>query len=748
MRIQRTTVAALLALGPVAAAAQPAQPAGSPAASAVQPPAQPAVTAQPAGPEGGGAGWAGLIDLGVRATDVDGDAARFERYRDMGDGLALERVRLDRATNNGWLLDFSGDHVGRRDQRFRAAAADPGRFRATFVWDQIPMLLSRSTRTLFADIGSGTLSIDDALQAQVQAAPSAIASVFAQSALPFETRTRRYVGEGIVQYFPSEAVTLHTRVRRIDRQGTIPFGGSFGHSSLVELPAPTEHTISDLDAGAEYARDPFLFRAGYTGSWFHNDVTSVVFDNPFRATDVAATPSRGRLTLPPSSSQIGVNGMASVKLPYRSRVTAYASIGVLEDAGDPIIPQTINSVTTAAPIERATVDGEARLSSINLRFTSRPRRDTDLTVSYRTFDYDNRTPEFAMTQRIAFDNTPSAVSPAVHTEPYSVTRGTFDADFRFIAGGWTSAGIGYTRNGDDRTHRIYETTTDHVLRLTLDAVSQRWYSVRTKYEHAQKRGTGIEQGEALLASIGEQPQLRHFDVASRDRDRVTIVGSITPASSLVTSLTFAAGKDDYVESVFGLRDNTHRVYGIGADYLASERASAGLTYSYERYDALQRSRQANPGAQFTDPSRNWAADSTDRTHSVTLNAAVTGIANKVDVRLAYDFTRARARYDYITGPVPDRTLPEEVPVPTSLPTPVELPPTLSQFNRGTLDVLYALTPRLSVGASYWYDRYRVSDFTLDVDANPELARGQALLMGYLYRPYTANTGWLRLLYRW
>jgi hypothetical protein len=120
----------------------------------------------------------------------------------------------------------------------------------------------------------------------------------------------------------------------------------------------------------------------------------------------------------------------------------------------------------------------------------------------------------------------------------------------------------------------------------------------------------------------------------------------------------------------------------------------------------------------------------------------------VDVRLAYDFTRARARYDYITGPVPDRTLPEEVPVPTSLPTPVELPPTLSQFNRGTLDVLYALTPRLSVGASYWYDRYRVSDFTLDVDANPELARGQALLMGYLYRPYTANTGWLRLLYRW
>ena len=112
-----------------------------------------------------------------------------------------------------------------------------------------------------------------------------------------------------------------------------------------------------------------------------------------------------------------------------------------------------------------------------------------------------------------------------------------------------------------------------------------------------------------------------------------------------------------------------------------------------------------------------------------LNADVARIADKVDLRVSYDFSRGRARYDYITGPVPDRTLPEEVPVPTTLPTPTELPPTLSEFHRGTVDLIYTLTRRVSVGVSYWYDRYRVTDFTLDVDANPELARGQALLDG-------------------
>ena len=146
--------------------------------------------------------------------------------------------------------------------------------------------------------------------------------------------------------------------------------------------------------------------------------------------------------------------------------------------------------------------------------------------------------------------------------------------------------------------------------------------------------------------------MRHFDIANRDRDRVTIIGSVTPAGFLTTSLTFAAGKDDYLESLFGLRDNTHRVYGAGVDY-AAERQSQCWRCRIRTSDTTRCRDRARPirASQFTDPSRNWAADSTDRTHSVLVNADVARIANKVDLRLSYDFSRARARYDYITGPV-------------------------------------------------------------------------------------------------
>lgn len=746
MHIALAVVMAALAAMPATVEAQTTG-AQTPQKPGGQPPAPAAAAPQPTAEEATNAGWTGTIDFGVRGTSFDGDGARFERYRDLGNGLFLEQVRALRE-GKGWLFELQGEHVGRRDQRFSGAAVDPGKLKVSFMWDQIPMLLSRTTRTLYSGIGTGVLTIDDPLQAQVQAQASALLQVFGQFGREFDTKTRRHLADGAFEYFATEALTFKTNFRRTDRKGTIPFGGSFGHSSLVELPAPTDHNLSEFDASAEYVRDPLLVRGGYNGSWFHNDQTSLTFDNPFRATDIAGTPSRGRLTLPPSSSFMGVNGLASVKLPYRSRATAYASLGFLKDAGDPLVPQTINTANATAPLERSTVEGAAHTSSINLSFVSRPKRYTDLTLRYRTYEYDNRTPEMALSQRVAYDNAPSAISPPIHTEPYGVARNTFDADVRLIAGARTSAGIGYTRVGEDRTHRIFESTTDHVMRLTFDTMSRQWLSLRSKYEHAQRRGVGIAQGQELLASIGEQPALRHFDIASRDRDRVTIIGSITPTAFLTTSLTFAAGKDDYLESVFGLRDNTHQVFGAGADVAATDRASVGLSYSYEEYNALQRSRQANPGVQFTDPSRNWAADSTDRTHSLLLNADIARIAEKVDLRFSYDFSRARARYNYITGPVADRTLPEEVPVPTTLPTPSELPPTLSELRRGTADLTYSLTNRVSVGVSYWYEQYRVTDFTLDVDANPDLVRGQALLIGYLYRPYTANTGWVRLIYRW
>jgi MtrB/PioB family decaheme-associated outer membrane protein len=719
----------------------------------------------------------GFVDFGARGTTADGDAARYERYRDLSDGLFLETATFVRDWKSS-LFDFRAEHAGRDDQRYTGAFIQPGRVKAWMTWDQIPMLMSATTKTLFTSPSASFLSIDNALQAQVQAVPASLNSVFAANSQVFELRSSRHIFETGVEYLATPKLSFKGLVKHTMREGAIPYGGSFGHSSLVEMPAPVMHSMNDIEGGAEFVTGPVLLRAGYNGSWFHNDVTQLEFDSPFRATDIASTPAHGRLSLAPSNSFISANGLASVTFAGRSRATAYVSVGMLKDAGAPLMPQTINSAVVTAPIERATVEGEARTTAVNLNFVSRPTRLLEFSARYRTYDYDNRTPEFDLLQRVSYDNTAApatmsalggTTSTQVNTEPFGVVRHAFDAEAGLNMRAGLRAAFGYTRLEEDRSHRVIEGTTDDILKISVDAVGNAWFSVRSRYEHSQRRGEVTEEAERELFRIGEQPGMRHYDVADRDRDRVTVLGTVTPAAIISFNASVGVGKDDFIDSLFGVRDNKHHVYTVGGDFIPSDRIAINAGYSFERYQALSRSRQANPpaanatitydqyqvlatqtnpGVQVADASRNWATDGLDRAHGAMVGLEILKIAGKIDLSLNYDYSNARADYTYIAGAVPDRTLPEEVIVDSTLPPPNQLPPTRSVLRRGTMDVTYALTSRLGIGFSAWHESYSVSDFTLDAEAIPNLARGSVVLLGYTYRPYNATTLWGRLIYSW
>ena len=741
-----------------------------------------------------------IIDVGVRGTDISGDSARFERYRDLTNGLFLEAIRWD-GKKNDWDLTLRGDHSFYKDQRYMGRATKQGQLKAWFMWDQIPMLMSNTTATLFREDFSkepNIFTIDPAIRAQVQPSPSVnpntaiVPALFDANARVFDTSGRRHLMQSGVDYIANPDLQIRAVYQYINRQGVIPYGGSYGHSSLVEFPAPIAHVTNDFDTTAEYSHDRILLRGGYTGSWFTNDNTTAEFQNPFRTYDTSSAPSVGRLSLPPSNTFFTLNGLASVKLADRTRVSFYVSGGSLKDAGDPLMPQTINSANLAliTPLDRAAVEGEAHTLSTNLNFVSRPNRYFDVSARYRTYDYDNQTPEFAMTQRVSYDNTPGVASLStlggvtvpyttspIDSEPFGVVRHTLDLDFRATPKPSMVAGVGYTRLEEERTHRLIEDTTDHVFRLTFDTVGNRWFTLRTKYEHAERSGDVTDEAEREIFGIGEQPGIRHFDIADRTRNRVTVLGSTLVRNDVSLWASVAAGKDDYTNSEFGLRDNTHQIYTVGADMTPRTNVNVGASYSYEHYNALARSRQANPPGsqspalpaityeqflaqtqaastayQVADATRNWASDGTDRAHSFILTGEVLNIKNRTDLHFTYDMNRAKAAYDYVTGPITDRTLPDDAP-PTTLtncntPNNCQLPLVKNDYDRFTTDLTYWISHRIGVGGSYWYEKYRVEDWALDAEATSREVLSQAMILGYNYRPYTANTFFMRLLVRW
>ena len=67
-----------------------------------------------------------------------------------------------------------------------------------------------------------------------------------------------------------------------------------------------------------------------------------------------------------------------------------------------------------------------------------------------------------------------------------------------------------------------------------------------------------------------------------------------------------------------------------------------------------------------------------------------------------------------------------------------------------------MRPNVAIGVSYLYEEYKVDDFSLDTDTINSLAPKNAsnntfastIYAGYLFRPYTAHTWWLRAKYLW
>jgi hypothetical protein len=77
--------------------------------------------ARPAAGEGAAATTpetTGSIDLGGRFTNVDGDAARYERFRDLRSG-SWSRLTFDKK-NESYLFGAKAQNIGYRDQMFSA----------------------------------------------------------------------------------------------------------------------------------------------------------------------------------------------------------------------------------------------------------------------------------------------------------------------------------------------------------------------------------------------------------------------------------------------------------------------------------------------------------------------------------------------------------------------------------------------------------------------------------------------------
>jgi MtrB/PioB family decaheme-associated outer membrane protein len=704
-------------------------------AAPAQTPAQPAA-ASPAADDTASRSLFDVTDrelfIGGRASSIDGDPARYQRYQDVRDGLLFSNFRYAFAQPDGSsTVKVRANNVGYRDQEYFADYNLVGKLNVTGGYQQIPQFYSVDTMTPYTGSG-GTLVLDDATQKAIQAGKATL-SAYVPLAPQFDLRERRDIGTFNVVAMPTPALDLTAGFTTQKHGGELPWGASFGFSNDVEVPLPYQSRTNDVAVGTEWSNAKRMLRVAYNGSWFDNQAPTLVWDSPLRLDDSSSAPGRGQMSLWPSNSAQTVSFSGYTKLAHKTQVTGSFSYGLWSN-NSPLLPFTINSALPTIALPRATTEAEAHVFSTNLNLTSHPTSDLRFSARVRNYTYDNHTPATSITQYVAYDSKVST-TPTGGPDLYAHNRTTFDADATWDKLKPLALTVGYTHNANGYDARTFKSTGEDMLRVSADAVGSSWATFRVQYEVGSRTGSGLD--TQSLIDIGEHPEMRYYDLADRTRNRFSGQVDIVPSDVWTFSVSGGVLHDNYPGTVFGLQKSDGDTFSLAADYHLPNGLGAGATYNYERYTGLQQSHEGDSStAQFNDPLRNWTSDSIETVHYFSIFATPPRIGPNTEVRITYDFSHAAGNNLYT------------IPAGSPIAPPNQLPEVFNQLQQLHIEARHRIKKDLAATFSYLYEPLNIYDYAFDPSVINGIAQPSSLVMGYVYRPYTANTFTFGLRYLW
>jgi MtrB/PioB family decaheme-associated outer membrane protein len=767
----------------------------------------------------------GLLDVGVRFGDVDGDEARFERYRDLRPGAATLLDWTKRTDQ--FRFNFGASNIGYRDQRY-AADYDTGKLQVSGVYDSIPLNYLYDAPYWFTGDGNGRFTLDPAVRAAVQgptnaaadglvvgvpcapgsgptscnastaAAAQANRSVYNNLIARDDMQVRRDIVGGKVKYMATPGFAFDIDASTTGRSGNMPWTASYAFNNVNELAIPIDQRNNELKAGTEWVNAKGMVRLDYWGSFFTNEIQTLTWDNPIRATDFnnglpppngpydpsgysnGNGPALGQAALWPSNNLNSLGATGMYKVTRRTTVNANLNYTFMRQ-NQSLLPWTLNSsinndATLAAfpnlrQLPRSSADASVNSTNWLVTLNSRELRFVTIQARYRYNDHDNTTPHFDGREYVRFDAVPEELADDERTdfveglsEYFQITRRNFDLNGTFGLRDFGSLRVGYANEQYEREGRGFSDASENTFRLAYDARLLNYVGIRASYDAGRRRGEGyifteVDYETENTGPAGTQPGLRYFDEADRDRTRAMLVLSANPLDVVGVFFQFTTTRDTFLgdEAIpagreqFGLLSQDVNAWAIGADYAMNDMVHFGLTYGWDEFSALQKSRNANPPPDptWTDPARNWFLDNNEKINTVLAYVDLLGLMDaKADLRVGFEMNDSKNAFDY-SGPRIDSLAAAGQFIP--------LPNVINDWRRFTLDFRYFVNRSLGVGVGYWYEDLNIEDWnTLDSlgpvgffpqDGQPRIDWLGGLMTGYGNRPYNGGRLFARMLYR-
>jgi MtrB/PioB family decaheme-associated outer membrane protein len=685
----------------------------------------------------GGLNAEGEIEAGVRffiEEPSKNEKQKFEEYRDMGEGIFLQGLRLRLFTDDErYSTEFLGSKWGRNDQEFSLLTGRTGLWRFEFDWDQTQHVFSTTARTLAHEVSRGDWRLPGLQD---------LRDFNAARELP-EVSVIWYTARMGVTVTPTPDLDLtaqYTRIRKEgDRPYSVSFSAPFSNLNFIEILEPIEQTVHDLRLGATLARENWQLQFSYKLSIFQNDLTHMTMDNPCAqfaaaaplrcsAAETAGAPPRGQVSLPPSNMAHSWNIAGGVNLPLRTRVTVGLGYSLWLQ-NDNFLEMTINPALNGNPglqLPQKSLNGSVSTTNVNVGVTSHPLPvPLTLSAKYRLYNLTDNSDVMTFPIRVKSDN---LLATAVEDERLNYTRHNFDADgrYRIIRPLVATLGFGW-EEWYRGPHRQAHQTDEYFAKAALDATVSDWMTAKLTYKPSFRRANQYQQ------RIGDFPFFtRQFDQADVDRQRLDLLLQLTPVETL--SITPVAGwrHDDYVKTSFGVNWETTWSAGMDIGWNPTERVSLSAGYMHEVTDRNLSSR-ATAALVRTD----FTSNMLDQTDSFHLSAKL-GLIPKL-----LDWT-ANAYYATTYGTVETRNPNAQAPTGPAI-TDAQRAQRFPAFVDDTIRVdtrlLYHFSKSWTASLFYAFERFTKTDWrtdTLEPFNSSMIGTTGSIYLGSDAKNYTAH----------
>ena len=502
-------------------------------------------------------------------------------------------VFLAAGTNDGARrVEIFGNNIGYSDQAFGLHVDHIGKYYFNFLWDQTPNVISTGAQTIYGGIGTNNLWLPAGLPAALRAAcgntnPITAAAAAACRAMltanshQTDLGTRRETASGDFRWTPNDAWDVRAEFSNIHRDGTLIDGISFtaGTSGVVtQAPMPVNDDTKNFGLNAEYAGQspwerPFTFKLGYNGSIYTDNNKYYTVQNPFCAVgDVICARTSAPMalvSLPPNNSANGVTGTLALELPWKARsVTTFSWTRMQQN--DPFLPFWTGGAlsagfgATGAPVyPAASLNGLVDTFLLNNVVTKQFTPDLKGKLTYRYYDFANRTPELFFNNWIVTDINGAKATTAQYAPVRSLSmsyvkqNAAAELDWRPLksvhvggVGGWEH--YSWTREAATGTDEISG-------KLFADWKPSTWFNARAnallarRYSHNYNYYANLGGFQWATppgsfpnaGSVWNNQDFRAFYLSGRIRSKADIQASVTVIPNFVVTPSFAYINDYY-----------------------------------------------------------------------------------------------------------------------------------------------------------------------------------------------------------